>query len=75
MDGATVKPDGGVGIARADCYNDTLCNSKSHAERVHLGGFGVRDDLEYAREVAGGECFRVFHLFSVMTLFRLRTVQ
>ena len=75
MNFAVVKSDSSLAAMPGDCYNNTFCDSKSHAERVHFGCFYVRDNLEYAGEVAGCECFRLFHVFVVLTLFPLRLVQ
>ena len=75
MNLAAVKSDNGLAIMQGNRYDNALCNGKSHAERVHLGWFWMRDNLEYAREIAGCECFRLFHVFVVLTLFPLGLVQ
>ena len=72
MDLAAVKSNSGLPIAAGNRYNNAFCNGKSHTERVHFGWFWVRNDFEYAGEIAGRECFRLCHVFAVLTLFPLR---
>ena len=68
---AAVKSDSDLAAMLGNRYDDTFRNGKTHSERVHLRCFWVRDNLKYAGEITGCECFRLFHMFAVLTLFPL----
>lgn len=75
MDWVAIKLNSGLAVILENRYDNTFCDGKSHSERVHLGWFWVRDNLEHTRKVAGCECFRVVHVFAILTLFLLELIQ